>query len=121
MVSALATDKAIRAALHSMPSGLADTYEQILLSILRRHPTGIKGIKTTLHWMVASVAPLTAAQLAEILAISPEDTTLDFDGVSTDPDDVVEPSSQLVVLDHQLNDTFVRFSHFLRDRIPVLT
>jgi len=112
MVSALATDKAIRAALHSMPSGLADTYEQILLSMLRQHPNGIEGIKTTLHWMVASVAPLTAAQLAEILAISPEDTTLDFDGVSTDPDDVAEPSSQLVVLDRHSNGTFVQFSHF---------
>lgn len=112
MVSALATDKAIRAAIHSMPSGLAETYEQILLSMLRRHPSGIDRIKTTLQWIVVSATPLTAPQLAEILATSPEDATLDFDGVFTDPDDVIEPVSQLVVLERYLNHTVVQFSHF---------
>ena len=112
MISSLKTDKAIRAALRILPSGLAATYENILLTTLKRHAVDIDEIKTTLQWLVASVTPLTASQLAEIVAISPEDTSLDFDGVSTDAEDVVEPISQLVILERYLDDTIVRFSHF---------
>jgi hypothetical protein len=112
MISSFKTDKAIRAALQILPSGLAATYENILLTSLRRHAVDIDEIKTTLQWLVASVTPLTASQLAEIVAISPEDTSFDFDGVATDAEDVVEPISQLVILEPYLDDTIVRFSHF---------
>lgn len=112
MISCLKTDKAIRAALQILPSGLAATYENILLTTLKRHAVDIDEIKATLQLLVASVTPLTASQLAEIVAISPDDTSLDFDGVATDAEDVVEPISQLVILEPYLDDTIVRFSHF---------
>lgn len=112
MISSFKTDKAIRAALQIMPSGLAATYENILLTTLKRHAPYVDEIKMTLQSLVASVSPLSAAQLAEIVAISPEDTSLDFDGIATDAEDVVEPISQLVILERYYKDTIVRFSHF---------
>lgn len=39
---------------------------------------------------------LSVCQIAEAISIRPRDTQLDFDGIVTDPDDVVEPLSQLV-------------------------
>ena len=112
MISGLTTDKAIRATLQTLPDGLTATYESILLSTLKQYPTCIGDIKTTLEWLAASAVPLTASQLAEIVAISPEDTTLDFDGVSTDPEDVIEPISQLVILEPNSFGTIVQFAHF---------
>jgi hypothetical protein len=76
MISSLNTDKAIKAALQILPSGLTATYENILLSTLKRHAIDIDDIKTTLQWLVASVVPLTASQLAEIMSISPEDKSI---------------------------------------------
>jgi hypothetical protein len=112
LISSLKTDKAIRAALQTLPNGLAATYENILLTTLTGYAINIDEIKTTLQWLIASVTPLAASQLAEIVAISPEDTSLEFDGVPTDPEDVVEPVSQLVIVERYLEDTIVRFSHF---------
>lgn len=112
MISSFKTDKAIRNALQTLPNGLAATYQNILLSTLERYPLSIDDTKTILQWLVASESSLTAAQLAEIVAISPEDTSLDFDGVSTDPEDVIEPISHLVSLERYLKDTIVQFCHF---------
>jgi len=112
MISGLSTDKAIKAALQTLPNGLAATYENILLSTLKRYPKSIADVKTILQWLAASITPLTAAQLAEIVAIAPEDTTLDLDGVSTRHEDVVEPILQLLVLHRHSGGTVVQFSHF---------
>jgi len=112
MLSALKNDKAIRLALEKLPSGLTATYQQILASTLEHYPAQIQDIRVILQWLVCSVEVLSAAQLAEAVAIFPEDDTLDFDAVSTDPEDVVEPISQLVLLERHENGTTVQLNHF---------
>ena len=112
MLSALKNDKAIRSALGKLPSGLTATYQQILTSTLEQYPAQIRDIRAILQWLVCSVEVLSAAQLAEAVAIFPEDDTLDFDAVSTDPEDVVEPISQLVLLERHENETTVQLNHF---------
>ena len=69
---------------------------------MAQYPTLIKAIRTILEWLIVSVTPVTSPQLAEVIAISPDDESLDFDAVYTEPDDIIEPVRQLVALDQQM-------------------
>jgi hypothetical protein len=85
---------------------------------VKQHPSRLAEIKTMLQWLVASLYPLAAQQLAEIVAISPEDSSLDLDGVCTDPDDAVEPISELVLFESHSSGIVVRLCHFTVREYP---
>ncbi|EKD17225.1 uncharacterized protein L3040_008869 [Drepanopeziza brunnea f. sp. 'multigermtubi'] len=112
MISTLKTDKAIRMTLQTLPDGLTAIYESVLESTLEQYPTQVQDIKRILQWLVCCAEPLTASELAEIVAIGPEDKSLDLDGVPIDHEDVTEPISQLIALEHEGGDVIVQFSHF---------
>jgi hypothetical protein len=111
IVSSCRSDKEIRVALQNLPSGLESTYEDILISTMSQYPKLTSIIKTILEWLVVSFEPLTASQLSEVIAIAPNDESLDFDAIYTDPDDVIEPIAQLVVLDQQAGEMVVQLCH----------
>ncbi len=91
---------------------------------MKQYPTQIQDIKTILQWLVCSLESLAASQLAKIAAICPEDTLIDLDGVATDPENVVEPISQLIVLERNgacRQETIVHFNHFSVEEYLALT
>jgi ankyrin repeat protein len=80
---------------------------------MQQYPDRLDEIKSMLQWLVASESAVSTAQLAEAVAISRDDTALDFDRVYTDSDDVVEPISQLVLFDTSVpGETVVKLCHF---------
>ena len=112
MISTSKNDKAIKLALQNLPNGLSATYEEILQSALKDYPSEFAEIKTILQWLVASVRPLSTSELAEVISFSPGDTFLDFDAVSTDPEAILEPLSQLITIEPSSDCPIVRLSHF---------
>ena len=72
------TRNEVRKALDSLPKGLNETYERILLTI----DTGTSGGKLTqqaLVWLVAAIRPLRLFEIIEALSINLETRTLDSD------------------------------------------
>jgi hypothetical protein len=72
------TWKEVRNALDSLPTGLDETYERILLAI----DTGTSAGKLTqkaLVWLVAALRPLRLPEIMEALSINLETRTLDSD------------------------------------------
>ena len=82
--------------LQGLPNGLGYTYEVLLHNIATRHPTKIQGVQKLFRCLVTAASPMTARQLAEVLAMEEEESDLDHDAVATDPYDVLEPISTLV-------------------------
>lgn len=111
-ISALGTDRAIKAALTSLPKGLDDTYERILQQIMTKTPEKVDEVKAILQWLVESMAPMTLDELAEAISIQPDDTRLDRDGITTDPEDLVALCRSLVVFDRSMDPPVVRLAHF---------
>ncbi|KAA6408778.1 MAG: hypothetical protein FRX48_07121 [Lasallia pustulata] len=111
-ISTMGTDRAIKAALTSLPKGLDDTYERILQQIISKTPEKVEEVKTILQWLVESVAPMTLHELAEAISIEPNDTELDPDGIATDPEDLVAMCRSLVVLDRSIDPPIARLAHF---------
>ena len=108
----MGTDRAIKAALTSLPKGLDDTYERILQQIISKTPEKVEEVKTILQWLVESMAPMTLHELAEAISIEPNDTELDPDGITTDPEDLVAMCRSLVVLDRSIDPPIARLAHF---------
>lgn len=108
----MGTDRAIKAALTSLPKGLDDTYERILQQIISKTPEKIEEVRLILQWLVESMAPMTLHQLAEAISIQPDDNKLDPDGITTDPEDLVAMCRSLVVLDRSIHPPVVRLAHF---------
>ena len=80
----------------TLPNGLGYTYQILLHNIAARYPTKIQEVQRLFRCLVAAASPMTARQLAEVLAIEDEENDLDLDAVATDPYDVLEPISALV-------------------------
>ena len=108
----MGTDRAIKAALTSLPKGLDDTYERILQQIISKTPEKIEEVKAILQWLVESMAPMTLYELAEAISIQSDDTSLDPDGITTDPEDLVAMCRSLVVLDRSMDPPVARLAHF---------
>ena len=79
-----------------LPNGLGYTYQILLHNIAARYPTKIQEVRKLFRCLVAAASPMTARQLAEVLAIEPEEHDLDHDAVATDSYDILEPVSALV-------------------------
>lgn len=111
-ISTLGTDRAIKAALTNLPKGLDDTYERILQQIMTKTPEKVDEVKAILQWVAESMAPMTLDELAEAISIQPDDTRLDRDGITTDPEDLVAMCRSLVVLDRSMEPPVIRLAHF---------
>ncbi|KAI4613221.1 hypothetical protein J4E83_007633 [Alternaria metachromatica] len=95
-ICAAKSDKEIKHMIQRLPNGLGYTYQILLHNIAARYPTKIQEVQKLFRCLVAAASPMTARQLAEVLAIEPEEHDLDHDAVATDPYDVLEPVSALV-------------------------
>jgi len=106
------SDGAIKAALRNLPSGLDDTYEQVLSDILQKTPAEAEIVRTILKWLFGSYYLLTPSELAEAVSIQPEDTFLDIEMIATDPEDLVALCRSLVVIDRSHDPPLVSLTHF---------
>ncbi|KAI4707630.1 hypothetical protein J4E89_007735 [Alternaria sp. Ai002NY15] len=95
------SDKEIKIILQNLPNGLGHTYEALLCDIATRYPTRIEEVQKLFRCLVAAATPLTAPELAEILAMQPGERDLDHDAVVTDPYDALEPISTLIRIEKQ--------------------
>jgi hypothetical protein len=97
-LSTAKNDRDLKAMVANLPDGLEHTYETILEHISSQYPDRIEEVKLLLQCLVVASPTLTAADLAEILAMRPKQSYLDFDMVATDPYDVLEVIAPLVIL-----------------------
>lgn len=93
----LRSDKAIRNALDHLPRGLDETYVRILQKIQLENMDCIEDVKAMLRWLVGSTAPLTMHEIAEVIAIVPEDKCRNLDAIATDPREILSFCGSLVV------------------------
>lgn len=80
----------------SLADGYDATYEKILLSIQEQCSQFVDEIKLVLQWLVVGFGPMSTTQLAEAVSICPEDSSLDFEGMLANTNEVIAPISQLV-------------------------
>jgi hypothetical protein len=91
----LPIDKARSKALDQLPRGLLETYERILGRVLESHKEIHDLVSRTLQWLVCAHWPLGRSELLEALSITPGDTHLDPDSMTTE-DDILGWCSSLV-------------------------
>lgn len=96
-------------ALRSLPTELADTYDQAMLRIEDQTPQQIERAKQVLSWVTLAERPLTVREMQHALAVAPEDTFLDEDALP-DEDLVVSVCAGLVVIDQQ--KSIIRLVHY---------
>jgi ankyrin repeat protein len=112
-LSTAKNDGDLKAMIANLPNGLEHTYETILNHISSQYPDRIEEVKRLLQCLVVASPTLTAADLAEILAMEPGQAYLDFDLVATDPYDVLEVIAPLVILtSSQKPHSVVRLAHY---------
>ena len=70
------TRKEVHNVLHSLPEGLDETYERILLAINMKTTAG-ELARRALIWLVAALRPLRLAEIMEALSINLQTRTLD--------------------------------------------
>ncbi|KAH4197368.1 hypothetical protein HBI24_158410 [Parastagonospora nodorum] len=109
-------DKDLKAMITNLPNGLEHTYETILSHMTSTYPDRVENMKILLQCLVVASPTLTASDLAEILAMGPEQAFLDFDLVSTDPYDELEVIAPLVVLTKiRKTHGIVKLAHYSLD------
>lgn len=106
----LRNDKAIRAALMNLPRTLQATYFRILDRIEQDFPDDVHIVRRILCWLVRGVRTMTLSELAEAISIDVdgEETSMDFDAVDNDPQDILEVLSGLVTVSA---DAYITLSH----------
>jgi len=87
-LSTAKNDRGLKHMLESLPDGLEHTYETLIQHTASRYPERVAEMKTLLTCLVIASPVLTAASLAETLAMQPGQHFLDFDTIATDPYDV---------------------------------
>lgn len=97
-ISGLKNDRAIKAALKTLPSGVYYTYDEILYQLCSRNPEEVEDIRKILMWLVGSQVPLCLKEVAEAISIRPDDHQLDESGIATDILDVAALCGSLVTL-----------------------
>lgn len=99
----------LREALESLPEGLEETYERILLAISREKRGG--GIaRRALVWLVAALQPLELSQLVEVLSIDLDRRLLDPNLGPIHGHALLDTLSSLVT--HNRETDTVKLSHF---------
>lgn len=109
-------DRELKAMTQNLPDGLEHTYSTLLNHMASTYPERVDDIKILLKCLVIASPTLTAANLAEILAMEPGQSYLDFDSVATDPYDALEVIAPLVILTSSKKTYgIVKLSHFSFD------
>lgn len=109
-------DRDLKIMIKGLPDGLESTYETLLRHTASQYPEQITDMKTLLRCLVIASPTLTAASLAEILAMQPGQPYLDFDAVATDPYDILDIIAPFVVLtDQEKVQSVVKLSHYSLD------
>ncbi|KAJ4051592.1 hypothetical protein NW758_003932 [Fusarium oxysporum] len=95
-IAQLKTMKDIREALKTLPKGLHETYENILVKI----PSGtIRIVRQLLQWLVCTVSPLSLTELHESLAIEPNmDHICEEAALLISPEDIQDLCGNLIVV-----------------------
>ncbi|KAH7141832.1 ankyrin repeat-containing domain protein [Dactylonectria macrodidyma] len=94
-IAKLKTVKYIREALSSLPEGLYDTYENILVKV----PKGnVRIVRQLLQWLVYNVSNLSLAELRESLAIEPDKDHINEEALLESPEDIGELCPGLIVV-----------------------
>ena len=116
----LKSDRAIKQALAELPSGVYETYDEILYQLCSKGPGEAEEIKKILQWLVYSIVPLTLKELAEAVSIQPGDITLDKSGIATDVMDLAASCGGLVTLRSQDTQSSA-FEDLRGSRITLIT
>ncbi|KAG6377683.1 ankyrin repeat-containing domain protein [Boletus reticuloceps] len=101
--------KEVRNALNSLPEGLDETYERILLRIDMKHREG-QLARRALTWLVAAVRPLQISELMEGLSINLQTRTLDRDSGPMHHGALLEACGSLVTCSEKTG--IIVLSHF---------
>jgi hypothetical protein len=100
----------------SLPDGLEHTYQTLLSHMAAINSERIDEMKLLLQCLVIASPTITAANLAEVLAMQPGQRYIDFDSVATDPYDTLEIIAPLVTLtSSRRTHGIVKLSHFSLD------
>lgn len=101
----LRTVKAIRIALHELPEGLNETYENILKKISK---SNVEIVRRILLWLSFAVLPLTLDEIHEAIAIEQNLDHLDEESCLSSPQEILTMCGSLVNVSEQGH---VRLAH----------
>ena len=96
----LKSKKSIRKSLGSLPEGLHETYENILVKISNGN-IGI--VRQILQWLVCNGSTLSLAELHESLGIEPELDHINDEALLSSPEDIVELCGSLITITTEEN------------------
>jgi len=109
MLSRQRTRNAVRDASEKLPSGLDDTYDDVMDRIYKQSKEDVDLALKVLSWITYAKEPLKAKALQHAVAIKPDMKTLD-DGDLTDIDDLISLCAGIVTIDPQSG--IVRLVHY---------
>ncbi len=103
------TRREVRAALHSLPKELDETYDQAMQRIQNQDEGQAALAHRVLYWISYSLRPLTLAELQHALAVELGDVDLDEDGLY-ETDLIASVCAGLVTVDRESNQ--IRLVHY---------
>jgi ankyrin repeat protein len=106
-IARLRNDKAIKAALESLPPGLTETYERILDGIVTEDRQLALRI---IRWLVCSYRPMHIQELIEAIAIELDAVRFEADTLLNDPEDLLDICGSLIACDQDRGT--VGLAHF---------
>ena len=75
------TLRKLKFALHSLPEGLDQTYDEVWYRIKTQNPDDAELATRVIYWVHHAFRPLTIAEIQHALAVEPGDTSLDDDNI----------------------------------------
>lgn len=106
-IGTLRNDRAIKAALVSLPRTLEGTYERILCQIPAEDKEMAKGV---LRWLVYNWCPMTIDQILEGIAVEIGETAIDPENRGNFPEDILDICRGLTAMDDESRK--LRLAHF---------
>jgi len=113
MLSEQRTQNAVRVALKNLPSGLDNTYKDVMERISKQGKADVDLALKVLSWITYAKVPLKAKALQHAVATRPGMMTLD-DGDLTDEDDLISVCAGIVTIDRESG--IVRLVHYTAQR-----
>ena len=112
-ISKCTTENAIELALTVLPKDINETYERILLKIIREGEEIANAAEKILMWLVGAMRPLHLLELEEAMMIEPGRKELNMSSRLIDPTDILTICGSLVedFLDEE-GIRIVRLSHY---------
>lgn len=107
-LSTKTTMRKLKSALHTLPEGLEETYDEVWRRIESQNRDDAELATRVIYWIFYAIMPLTVAGLQHALAVEPGDTFLDNDNI-TSKDLLVSACAGLVLI--QQESGTVEFVH----------